>query len=179
MARVKRRKDCVRVTFTADEADRLAQLARGVSLLLAPAEAPPVDPLEAALGVSGAPVAESDDPAVRRLLPDAYADAEAAGEFRRLTDADLRARKTAALDRVAAEATSGGALDLDPPTVDVWLQALTDIRLVLGSRLDITDDDSDLGAHIGADDPRLPLLLVYDWLTWLQDALVQAVTDPG
>jgi hypothetical protein len=40
-------------------------------------------------------------------------------------------------------------------------------------RLEITEDDRP--ADLDADDPRLPLVAVYDWLTWLQDAMVRSI----
>jgi hypothetical protein len=138
------------------------------------------DPLVAMVGLTDDPVAAPDDPALRRLLPDAYADDEAAGEFRRYTDATLREGKVAALTRIADALTASGDAPVGIPLDQAhdWLTAINDLRLVLGVRLDITDDRED-PAELPGDDPRLPLFAAYDWLTYLQDTLVGLVTgDP-
>jgi len=57
---------------------------------------------------------------------------------------------------------------------DAWLAALNDVRLALGTALDVTDDMPD---ELPEDDPRAPHLGVYHWLTWVQESLVQALTE--
>lgn len=187
MAEVRRRAGAVQVTLSGDEASALAALAAQVATLLvgddADTEGPSgdVDPLEAMVGMQTDAVPVPDDPALRRLLPDAYADDDAAGEFRRLMDGELRRLKTEALDemRVAVEGVteSGVKLRLAPPQAEAWLQALTDIRLVLGSRLDVTEDLEDQWAKLGPDDPLAPLLAAYEWLGFLQESVVLALDD--
>ncbi|NQX05829.1 DUF2017 domain-containing protein [Rathayibacter sp. VKM Ac-2856] len=126
------------------------------------------------------------DPALARLLPDAYRDdREAADEFRRFTAPDLAARKmddaraiTAALD--AGEGSGHArvfaglgevAVRLEPPQALSWLRGLTDMRLALAARLGIVDTDdvepeNETGQAIRA---------VYDWLGSVQDGLVHAI----
>lgn len=132
------------------------------------------DPLVALVGID--PTARTpEDPALLRLLPDAYADDEtAASEFRRFTERDLREAKTRNATAVLA------ALEPDPrqlllaaAEVDAWLGFLNDVRLTLGTRLGITEDNHRELASLPDDDPRAGLFQVYDWLTFLQDALVQ------
>ena len=56
---------------------------------------------------------------------------------------------------------------------DAWLRAVNDARLVLGTRLDISEDfDWD-----GFDEttPRAPELALYAYLSWLQEQLVEAM----
>jgi hypothetical protein len=138
----------------------------------------PADPLAALVGMSDGPVETPGDPVLRRLLPDAYSDSELAAEFRQLTDADLRARKTAALDRVLADVNGTDKVVLDPDEgVGTWVQALNDVRLMLGTRLDITHDWPETLDALPPDDPRIPLYLFYDWCTHVQDALVTTVLD--
>lgn len=170
--------------LVADEASTLGNLAQQVATLLADEgeSAATDDPLEAMVGLSGAAVERPDDPALQRLLPDAYNDdPEAAGEFRRLMNVELRQTKTGALTELAeAVVASGGqtlTLRLNEEQAERWLQALTDIRLVLGTRLDVTEDPSDLWEGMEPDDPRGALLAVYDWLGWLQESMVRAL-DP-
>jgi hypothetical protein len=59
----------------------------------------------------------------------------------------------------------------------MWLQAVNDVRLVLGTRLDITEDWPDARDDLAADDPHAALYDFYDWLTMLQDRLVVAAMD--
>jgi len=123
------------------------------------------------------------DPALARLLPDGYRDdPAAAGELRRLTESSLRAEKVrnaqAVLD--ALPAGGGNVVLAGPDAADVWLRALNDVRLALGTRLQVTEE-LDLAAEIEADpdSPRSYALAVYDWLGWLQETLIQAVSAGG
>lgn len=118
------------------------------------------------------------DRAVLRLLPDAYpGDEEASAEFRRYTSADLTAQKVRNAQTVIADVAD--ALVADDPTeivlgddqVQAWLRSLTDIRLVLATRLGI-EQDGDVAAD---DDEAFMLGDVYDWLGWVQDSLVTAL----
>jgi hypothetical protein len=173
----------VQVVLTGEEASALAALAAQVATMLAddglPADA--VDPLEAMVGMATEPVEPPDDPALRRLLPDAYADDTLSGEFRRLMDGELRRLKTEALDEMRDTVEGGGdggvKVRLAPQQAETWLQALNDIRLVLGTRLDVTEDLEDRWAQIGPDDPMAPLLAAYEWLGWLQESVVLALGD--
>lgn len=61
------------------------------------------------------------------------------------------------------------------------LVALTDVRLVMGERLGLrTDEDGarleELAEELEPDDPTVFALSVYDFLTWLQESLTQALT---
>jgi len=127
---------------------------------------------------------DRDDPAVERLFPDVYPeDPVEAAEFRRFTEADL---KTAKLDqaRVVLDqlVPSGGEVRLDEETADVWLRALTDVRLVLGTRIgveDETDIQAELDAAVGKNptSPRVGQLSVYAYLSFLQESLIGALVD--
>ncbi len=115
------------------------------------------------------------DPAVLRLLPDAYPDdAEASHEFRRFTADGLAARKVANAGMLAssladaAVATSATRVTIDAQTAQAWLRALTDIRLTIAARLGIERDED-----AGADDPALRDL--YDWLGFVQGSLVEVM----
>jgi hypothetical protein len=127
-----------------------------------------------------------DDPALARLLPDAYRDDdEAAAEFRRFTAPDLAGRKmddaraiTAALD--AGEGSGHArvfaglgevAVRLEPPQALSWLRGLTDMRLALAARLGILDSD-DVEPE---DETGQAIRAVYDWLGSVQDGLVHAI----
>ncbi|MFF7250360.1 DUF2017 domain-containing protein [Embleya sp. NPDC008237] len=156
------------------------------------------DPLAAELGLTGlgstdVPVTP-DDPALARLLPDAYAeDAEAAAEFRRYTETDLRLRKRDNARIVLADLAElidlteppdaeelrgqGGEhrVVLDSQGVQGWLGTLNDLRLVIGTRLEVTEDMEEFEAKLADDDPRRWLFAVFHWLGGLQDSLLGAL----
>jgi Domain of unknown function (DUF2017) len=115
----------------------------------------------------------SDDPVLARLFPDAYReDGEASAEFRRYTEAGLRDTKRANAELVLRTLGEGGEIVLDAEEAQAWLRALNDLRLALGTRLDITDDTP---RPLDADDPRSTPFAAYDWLTYLQESLVHAI----
>jgi hypothetical protein len=107
------------------------------------------------------------DAGLERLFPSAYPDDDAAeADWRTLTRPGLEEGKLGALRQV--EATVGqdrlGAED-----AGAWLTALNDLRLVLGTRLGVTEESY-------ADElEHNPGLAVYAWLTWLQSELVEAL----
>jgi hypothetical protein len=117
------------------------------------------------------------DPALARLLPDAYVDdPDASSEFRRYTEKDLRAGKVAAAKTVLDTLPEdGGRISLSQSEAQVWLRALNDIRLTLGVRLGITEDMYEEMGRIKRDDPRYSVLAVYDWLSGTQESLVHAL----
>ena len=180
MGSVKRRGDLVVVRLDAAERSVLASLLGAVRALLDDGDddTADADPLAALVGMSDGPVETPEDPILLRLLPDAYEDADEASEFRRLTDADLRARKTEAIDRVLGDVSTSerNELDLDEG-VGMWVQAINDVRLVLGTRLDVQEDWPDTLDDLPEDDPRAVLYDFYGWLTSLQERLVLAAMD--
>jgi hypothetical protein len=112
----------------------------------------------------------SDDPTLRRLFPPAYADDEQAeAEYRGLMQADLLEKHREAL--TVLERTADRER-LDAAEADAWLVALNDLRLVLGTRLDVTEDmyESEI-------DPEDAELGVYLYLTWLEEQLVEAAAE--
>jgi hypothetical protein len=112
------------------------------------------------------------DPALARLLPDAYRDDDqAAGEFRRLTEGSLRRDKVGAADRLLAALPADGAgeVRLDHETTESWLSTINDVRLALGTRLEVTEEM----AEPDPEDPDAPAYVVYLWLTELQGVLIE------
>lgn len=118
------------------------------------------------------------DPILARLLPDAYADDPAAsGEFRRYTEVSLRSGKVAAAQTVLATLPArGGRVRLTEEQAQAWLRALNDVRLSLGVILDVTDDFDHQAEELSDDDPRAAYIGVYQWLAFLQESLVEALT---
>lgn len=114
--------------------------------------------------------AERDDPSLRRLFPPAYEqDEEGEDEYRSLMGDELLEGRRAALRLVEETA---GRDRLTAAELDGWLRALNDLRLVLGTRLGVTED-----TYMTELDPRHPdayELSVYGYLSWLQEQLVAA-----
>ncbi len=176
--RFTRHRKGLRAQLDAVEAQVLGQLAREMLQIV---EAPSVsdDPLAAMVGLPGGDVHPPDNPVLRRLLPDAYGDdPEAAGDFRRYTDSDLRATKRA--DATAVLATlpeGGGRMELDRDQADRWLGALNDMRLALGTSLGVTEDTGLDIEPDEEDEERGHGLQIYSWLGWLQESLLSCL-DP-
>ncbi|MFG2225493.1 DUF2017 domain-containing protein [Streptomyces sp. NPDC048644] len=132
------------------------------------------------------------DPVLARLFPDAYGGPDvvpdddvraASGEFRRYTENDLRARKRddalvliRSLDALSADPETGAVLRLEPGECRQWLGTLNDLRLAIGTRLDVTDeDDGGELLRLPDTDPRKPMVLAYLWLGGLQETLVESL----
>ncbi len=124
------------------------------------------------------------DPALERLLPTANReDEQAAGEFRRFTEEGLRTRKATNLtvSIAALREASDPKVALDREQAMAMVVALTDVRLVLGERLGLkTDGDVEVLAQLvmglDEDDPAVYAMAVYEFLTYLQDTLVEALS---
>ncbi|QXJ21727.1 DUF2017 domain-containing protein [Actinomadura graeca] len=118
-----------------------------------------------------------DDPVLARLFPDAYRDdGEAAGEFRRYTEMGLRDGKREAATTVLGSLREPRAdIVLDQEQAQAWLRALNDVRLALGTRLDIREEWYDEASRLDPRDPRTPMFAAYDWLTMLQESLVRVL----
>jgi hypothetical protein len=139
------------------------------------------DDVIAGLSWSSDPVNAPSDPALRRLLPDAYPDdAEATEEFRRYTDATLRDGMHADLLAVRESLLvigENGQASFDDDLAQSWLRVLNRVRLVLAVRLVIekASDQDDL-ALIDADDPRTGPFLLYEWIGYLLSDLLRALS---
>jgi Domain of unknown function (DUF2017) len=118
----------------------------------------------------------TDDPTLARLFPPAYPDdPKAAGEYDELMREELLAGHLEAL-RVMEETVD--AERLDERELSAWLGALNDLRLVLGTRLGVTEET--YGTPLSPGDPRAPELALYGYLSWLQEEAVDALaTDLG
>ncbi|CAB4685334.1 unannotated protein [freshwater metagenome] len=114
---------------------------------------------------------DNTDPAVARLFPSAYKESEESAEFRKYSEPALRETKErdSALIRAALE--RGNAIQISDSEIDSWLRGLNDLRLTLGTRLEVTGDE--YGGEIPDDDPRSFLYSLYGWLGWLQGSLLE------
>ena len=160
----RRRGDRVLVSLSIQEADLLTGLPADLRRLLADP-----DPGETRSGVH------------RRLFPRAYLDPteeEAEAEWQRLMHEDLLAQKLQTLDVLEAALTRAErgrdvTVELDAEESAAWLGALNDLRLALGTILEVTEE-LDLST-VAPDDPRASGYHVYGWLTWLQGELIEAL----
>jgi uncharacterized protein DUF2017 len=117
---------------------------------------------------------DPDDEVLARLYPAAYRDdAEAETEFRSLTESTLRGERTDRLGACRAELAAAPDIDLSDPDVGRrWIQVLNDLRLAIGTRIGISEDDEpDLDPTDAGAQPRI----VYYWLTAVQDSVVQGL----
>ena len=185
-----RRSGRVIADFSGFEADLLRSLASQVVELLRHERAvvdKTRDPFEALMDFTG-PTSEPEDPVLARLFPSAYReDAEAAAEFRRFTEGALRDGKVAAATAVVTALEEAGLgetpdegtridVELTPQEAETWLRSFTDIRLALATRLGVEENDEDRWLALPDDDPLAQAHDIYEWLGYLQETLVQALT---
>ncbi|MFJ3541888.1 DUF2017 domain-containing protein [Streptomyces rubiginosohelvolus] len=163
------------------------------------------DPL-AALFAEG-PSKPPADPALARLFPDAYGGPggpegsegavgagkpeeeqelrERSAEFRRFTEMDLRTGKrddalavVRTLDALSPAQDGGAVLTLTGDECLSWLRSLNDLRLTIGTRLEVSDEDQgEEGSlyRLPDSDPRKPMVMAYLWLGALQESLVETL----
>jgi hypothetical protein len=114
------------------------------------------------------------DPVLARLLPDGHrGDPGLAADYRELTESSLRSGKADDLATVRATLPpDGGDVRLDPDQAGAWLRCTNDLRLALGTRLEITEDTEPPDEVTGEDSQQLA---VYYWLTSVQGSLVDAL----
>ena len=155
MKRIKAKKDGYAIRLPEEERELLASLPGQL-----------VELLDATAGDADA----LSDPAIARLFPDAYsaADGDLAEEYRRLMTDDLRERHRASLETLARGAR---AEHVDEGELYAWMTALTQLRLVLGTRLGITEDT--------APQEDEPAFAVYSYLSYLQELIIEALSSKG
>ncbi|MBV8541358.1 MAG: DUF2017 domain-containing protein [Pseudonocardiales bacterium] len=162
--------------------EREAGLLRGLvgqvrDMLAARVAATPPDELAELTGITVGPTTAPTDRVLARLLPDFHReDATLSGGLRALHEPELVAVKDGVagvvLDTCPAR---GGRVRLSDEQAQAWLSALNDVRLALGTVLEVTEDMPD---ELPPEDPRAAHLVVYHWLTWVQESLIQALAGP-
>jgi Domain of unknown function (DUF2017) len=179
--------------FAVLEADLVRNLVAQVIELVrdeSPESVSTPDPIAGIMQQLDGPITPPEDPVLERLLPDAYRDdPEAAGEFRRFTERGLRDEKATNGVRVLESLEEAGLpaqvtaddettveVELSPDQVAAWLRTLTDVRLALATRLGVEQDDDNYWEALADDDPRAYLHDIYDWLGFVQESLVVAVS---
>jgi hypothetical protein len=112
---------------------------------------------------------DASDPVLRRLFPAAYhLDAEHEAEYQELTRDDLVSSRT---QRAHLLASTSAATSLTEDELLAWMGAINDLRLVLGTQLDVGEDD----APIDPDDPSAPRHAVYHYLGFLLENVILAL----
>lgn len=115
--------------------------------------------------------ADPEDPWLQRLFPTAYPkDPEREEEWRLLMSVDLHDRRRAQL-RTLAE--TSGAATLSAEELLTWSQALNDLRLYLGTRLDLSEETTE--DDFGDEDDR-DLFNLYSWLGFIQEEVINALS---
>ena len=118
-----------------------------------------------------------DDPRLIRIFPPAYHladDAEADAEYQRLMRDELVASRLAGISTVNAALESPDVVGED--TMIAFVQAINGLRLVLGTMLDVSEDQGP--DDIADDDPLAGEHHLYDFLSWLLDWAVRALGEP-
>jgi hypothetical protein len=135
------------------------------------------------------PTTEPEDPVLARLFPTAYPDdEESSAEFRRFTEGGLRDGKANAAISIIDGLEDAGLppelseeglmidVELDEPTAETWMRSFTDLRLALATRLEVEEGDEAYWAALPDDDPRSQAHDIYEWVGYLQETLVGALT---
>ncbi|OBI84469.1 DUF2017 domain-containing protein [Mycobacterium sp. E740] len=141
----------------------------------------PADELEAITGMRAGNSTPPDDDTMKRLLPDFYrpqtehpAGSSAAeslnGALRSLHEpAIIDAKRQAAQTLLDTLPSEGGKFELTEEAAHAWAAAVNDMRLALGTMLDIAPDGPE---DLPSGHPMAGHLDVYQWLTVLQEYLV-------
>jgi hypothetical protein len=114
---------------------------------------------------------DANDPALRRLFPSAFPDDEkASAEFDAVVRDDLLEQRMAAIE------TMERTLDAEHLTEDeliAWLAAVNDLRLVLGVRLDVSEDST--VSDFSGDPETERAYALYVFLSYLEEDVVRAL----
>ena len=115
-----------------------------------------------------------EDAVVERLFPNAYESPEDESAFRDIVGDDLRRHKLDALTEVrsALGARGSATVTLSESSTTAWLTALTDMRLAIGTKLDVSEES--MSQELDHDDATSSSMLVLHWLGWVQESILQA-----
>jgi Domain of unknown function (DUF2017) len=117
----------------------------------------------------------SSDPAVARLFPPAYEDDPLRNlEFETNLGGAPRTGKLEAIDTVERTAK---ASTLTEDELLAWVGVVNDLRLVLGTRIEITEEATE--EDFAPDDPRHETYRVYQFLGYLLQEMLEAMGAPG
>ncbi|UXA16692.1 DUF2017 domain-containing protein [Mycobacterium sp. SMC-4] len=171
-----------RSALESHEAELLSSLVTSLlGMLDDRASSTPVDELSDITGMRTGNSVPPQDDTMRRILPDFYrpatehpAGSGAAdslnGALRSLHEPDIIDAKRQAAQRLLQTLPAGGGkVELSEDDAQAWAAAVNDVRLALGTMLDIGSDGPD---RLPPEHPMAAHLDVYQWLTVLQEYLV-------
>ena len=115
----------------------------------------------------------AEDDVMQRLFPPAHDDECEQQAYEELVGSELRRVKMEALDTVERALAGDGSarVDLTDDEIEEWLRMLNDLRLAIGTRLQV--DETKMEKPFDASDPEAPALSVLHWLGWLQGAMLE------
>jgi Domain of unknown function (DUF2017) len=149
----------VRVDLADYEAELLRGLASEMRILLE-ADVPSVDPVKA------------------RLFPRAYEETDKQAKYESLIGEDLLSAKKNALGVVVESLDDEGpaSVMLAGDGVEAWLSFLTDLRLAIGTRLEVDEDR--MGSEVDPDDADAAAMSTLHWLGLIQGLILEELEDP-
>jgi hypothetical protein len=117
----------------------------------------------------------AEDPVKQRLFPRAYEEEDDENKFRDMIASDLENAKLQAVKeaRDALGPEGSVTIELGPDEVGTWLRLLTDLRLAIGVRLDVTEET--MSEEIDPDDPNASAMAVMHWLGWVQGSILERI----
>lgn len=147
----------LRLQLDEQEAGVLRELVQEMRLLLE-ADIPPTDDV------------------LQRLFPQAHEDELEQKKYEELLGEQLLSAKLDALRTVEEKLGREDELDvvLTPEEADDWLRLMNDVRLAIGTRLEV--DEVKMGRPYDPSDPEAPALSVLHWLGWLQGSILEELT---
>lgn len=171
----------LRLRLDRDEAGLLDQLVQQLIGLLQSHSSTALDPdpLFASLEVGGSEE-PPDDPALARLFPDAFEDADESSAFRRVTEQGLVNRKLQdALDVTSELGLGSGSSDdrdtveivIDQANLSIWVRTLTALRLAIAARIGLNSEADH--ARLLAEERTRGTVMVYDWLAAILDSALR------
>lgn len=120
-------------------------------------------------------VGDPDDDIEKRLFPSAYEDEAESKKFTDMVGDELRAGKVKNFELMREGLSRGGGrTTLSSSDAETWLRGLTDLRLALGARLDVTEEK--MARVPEADDPEAAPLGLMHWLGWLQEMIIDSLS---
>jgi hypothetical protein len=143
----------------------------------------PPDELEQITGMKTGNSKPPDNATLQRLLPDFSKPHDDSPETTERLNSALRslhepeiieAKRFAAQQVLATVPDDGGKFELTEDAANAWIAAVNDIRLALGTMLDIRPGGPD---RLPDGHPMASHLDVYQWLTFLQEYLVLALME--
>jgi hypothetical protein len=112
------------------------------------------------------------DAVLDRLFPEAYEEPADERAYAELVGDELKRSKLRALERLDETlAGDAGEVALSVDDADAWLTSLNDMRLALGTRLDVDEDR--MAAPLEEGDPDAQALAVLHWLGWIQESMLE------